>query len=128
MSGRLLLDTSAVVELFRNEAEAGRLVTAEGEAYVSVVVIGELLAGALRSERKEQNVAQVERLAAGPNVLECDADTARHYASIRHQLRLKGRPIPENDLWIAAAARQHQLTLVTRDAHFSEIEGLVVRS
>jgi tRNA(fMet)-specific endonuclease VapC len=126
MAGRLLLDTSAVVEIFRGEAEADRL--ADGEVFLSVVVIGELFVGALRSERKEQNLAQVERLASGPNVLECDANTARHYAAIRDKLRLKGRPIPENDMWIAASARQHDLTLVTRDAHFREIEGLSVRS
>jgi len=33
-------------------------------------------------------------------------------------LRSRGTPIPENDLWIAALAIQHDLTLVTRDSHF----------
>jgi tRNA(fMet)-specific endonuclease VapC len=87
--------------------------------------MGELLAGALRSDRKEKNVAQVDRLASG-GVIGCDADTARHYASIRDHLRLKGRPILENDMWIAATAMQHQLTLVTRDAHFGEVDGLAL--
>jgi predicted nucleic acid-binding protein len=36
----------------------------------------------------------------------------------------QGRPIPDNDIWIAAIARQHSLSLITRDAHFREIEGL----
>lgn len=124
MDGRLLLDTSAVVELFRGGKGTDRLIAAQDRSLVSVIVIGELLAGALRSDRKEQSLAQVEKLASGPDVVGCDADTVRHYASIRDQLRLKGRPIPENDMWIAATARQHQLTLVTRDAHFREIEGL----
>lgn len=78
MAGRLLLDTSAVVELFRGQEQVDRLAEGEIEAFVSVIVLGELIAGALRSERKEQNLAQVEKLAFGPNVLECDADTARH--------------------------------------------------
>jgi len=45
---------------------------------------------------------------------------------IKSQLRAKGQPIPENDIWIAATAKQPQLTLVTRDGHFQAIEGLVV--
>ncbi|HYX24501.1 MAG TPA: PIN domain-containing protein [Thermoanaerobaculia bacterium] len=39
-------------------------------------------------------------------------------------LRRKGRPIPENDLWIAASARRHGLTLASRDSHFEHVEGL----
>jgi tRNA(fMet)-specific endonuclease VapC len=128
MDGELLLDTSAFVELFRGGRGTDRLAGSNDRSLVSVIVIGELLAGALRSDpdRREKNVAQVERLAAGPDVIDCDAETARHYASIRDRLRLKGRPIPENDMWIAATALQHQLTLATRDAHFREVEGLVL--
>ncbi len=59
-------------------------------------------------------------------VLLCDVETARYYGDIKNQLRLKGRPLPENDIWIAAVALQHNLTLVTRDAHFQEIENLQV--
>jgi tRNA(fMet)-specific endonuclease VapC len=39
---------------------------------------------------------------------------------------VKGKPIPENDIWIAAIAEQHQLTLVTRDSHFQHVDGLVI--
>lgn len=124
MDGKLLLDTSAVIELFRGGPGTDRLLAAKDHSLVSVIVMGELLAGALRSDRPQQNVAQVERLVSGSDVIGCDADTARHYASIRDGLRLKGRPIPENDMWIAATARQHRLTVATRDAHFREVEGL----
>jgi len=44
---------------------------------------------------------------------------------LKSQLRTSGRPIPENDLWIAACAVQHDLVLVTRDAHFAELQGIV---
>jgi tRNA(fMet)-specific endonuclease VapC len=50
----------------------------------------------------------------------------QYYGAIKNHLRAKGRPIPENDIWIATAAKQHQLTLVTRDGHFQAIEGLLV--
>jgi tRNA(fMet)-specific endonuclease VapC len=59
-------------------------------------------------------------------VLACDAETAQHYGRIRNVLLAKGRPIPENDIWIAASARQHGLTLVTRDGHFGSVEDLIV--
>jgi len=56
----------------------------------------------------------------------CDIETATHYARIKNDLRLKGKPIPENDIWIAALALQHGLILATRDAHFGEVDGLTV--
>jgi tRNA(fMet)-specific endonuclease VapC len=61
-------------------------------------------------------------------VIPCDATTARHYARLRNRLRGKGRPIPENDLWIAATAIEHGLVLVSRDEHFAQVEGLLVES
>jgi tRNA(fMet)-specific endonuclease VapC len=51
-------------------------------------------------------------------------ETARQYGEVKNRLRLKGRPLPENDVWIAALALQHDLILVTRDAHFQEVENL----
>ena len=57
-------------------------------------------------------------------VLGCDAHTARHYGQIKDDLRRKGQPIPENDIWIAAIALRHGLTLVTRDVHLSKIDAL----
>jgi tRNA(fMet)-specific endonuclease VapC len=54
--------------------------------------------------------------------------TAKHYAQIRHVLRVKGRPIPENDIWIAAVAIQYGLILLTRDAHFQAVDGLSLKS
>ena len=54
----------------------------------------------------------------------CDAETAEYYVIIKNQLRLIGKPIPENDMWIAAVAVQHDLTLVTRDAQVANVENL----
>ena len=48
------------------------------------------------------------------------------YGVIKQALREKGRPIPENDIWIAAIAQQYGLTLVTRDDHFTAIDGLTL--
>jgi len=51
-------------------------------------------------------------------------DTAKLYGEIKNRLKVKGRPIPENDIWIAALAQQYSLTLASNDGHFSEIENL----
>lgn len=72
------------------------------------------------------NLARIDEFAAHNVVLGCNAETARHYGEIGNTLRLKGRPLPENDIWIAAIALQHDLTLVTRDTHFNEIDGFKV--
>ena len=52
------------------------------------------------------------------------AHTADHYALVCLGLRRKGQPIPTNDLWIAASALEHGAALLTRDAHFAQIDGL----
>jgi tRNA(fMet)-specific endonuclease VapC len=57
-------------------------------------------------------------------VLLCDVDVAWRYGEVKKLLRDKGRPIPENDIWIAAIALKHDLTLATRDVHFGEVTGL----
>ena len=59
-------------------------------------------------------------------VLPCDLETARHYGVIENALRAKGRPIPANDVWSAALAQHHELIVVTRDAHFGEVDSLPV--
>jgi len=71
-------------------------------------------------------LAQLTSFAATVQILPCDAETARLYGDVKHRLMAKGRPIPENDIWIAAIARQHGLAVATRDAHFQQIGGLSV--
>ena len=55
-------------------------------------------------------------------ILGTNVETALIYGEMKHSLRVKGRPLPENDIWIAAIALQYDLTLVTRDAHFQEVK------
>jgi len=70
------------------------------------------------------NVTLVEEFASSCTVIGTDAGTARSYGSLKAQLKGKGRPIPENDIWIAASALQHGLVLATSDSHFEYVEGL----
>jgi tRNA(fMet)-specific endonuclease VapC len=91
-------------------------------------VVGELYYGAQRSSRVEQNIAQIDRFRAANTILVCDGSTASVYGIVKNALREKGRPIPENDIWIAAIALQNGLILATRDAHFGEVDALQVET
>ncbi len=73
-----------------------------------------------------KNIDRINEFADSSSVLSCDTETSRQYGKIKNTLRLKGRPIPENDIWIAAIAEQHKLTLISRDEHFKEIDGLLI--
>lgn len=126
MSGKCLLDTNIVIALFANKTAVKDNLAKTDEVFVSSVVIGELCYGAHKSTRAKENLSRIDDFASSSLVLGCDTETARVYGGIKNSLRLKGRPLPENDIWIAAIAVQHNLTLVSRDAHFSEIENLEV--
>ena len=128
MSGTYLLDTNAVIAFLNGEEAIQTFIENADEIFVPSIVLGELYFGAQSSGRIEANLKAVEQFAADRIVLVCDGKTARQYGNVRYQLRLKGRPIPENDIWIAAIAMQHNLTLVTRDAHFREMDGLLAQS
>jgi len=126
MSGKVLLDTNIVIALFADETSVKENLSKIEEVFIPNVVIGELFYGAHKSARSKENIARIEDLASSSVILGCDTETARIYGEIKNALRIKGHPIPENDIWIAAIAVQHNLTLISRDAHFSEIEKLEV--
>ena len=88
------------------------------------VVLGELYYGAHKSGQTAENIRRVQEFAAASIVLMCDDVTALVYGRVKNELRRRGTPIPENDIWIAALALQHGLTLATRDQHFGAVGGL----
>src|SRR5690348_13723802 len=123
MAGRFLPDTNIVIALFAGETAVLDAFSHADEVFLSSVVLGELYYGARKSARAAENVARIDVFAASNVVLACDADTSRQYGVIKELLRAKGKMIPENDIWIAATALQHGLTLATRDAHFKGVDG-----
>ena len=124
MSGNsVALDTSVAIAVLAGQA--GALLSQSVEEFLlPVPVIGELQYGALNSKRSAENLVEVERLVARCRVLDITASTAAVYARLRLGLKEKGKPIPENDLWIAALCVEHQVPLATLDGHFEMIEGL----
>lgn len=124
---RVALDTNRIIDLFRGDAElAARLETAE-EIWIPIIVLGELKAGFLGGTQQRRNEGLMNRLLAKPTVgvLELARETAEHYARLFVQLKQAGTPVPDNDLWIAALALEHNLSLITRDRHFERIPQLM---
>ena len=123
-TGRYLLDTNIVIALFANEAAVQQRLAEANEVFVLSIVLGELSYGARKSARVTENLARIDDFVMSNTVLPCDTATAQQYGDIKNTLRAKGRPIPENDIWIAAIAMQYQLIVVARDEHFHEVDGL----
>ena len=127
MTGRFLTDTNIVIALFANDSTVQQHLRDAVEVFTPAIVLGELYYGAYKSSRVKENVSRINEFASQNAVLFCDAATAQWYGQIKDGLRKKGRPIPENDIWIAAIALQYDLILVTRDDHFQEIAGLQIQ-
>lgn len=128
MAGRVLLDANVAIALLDGQPTVEQAISEAGEVFLSSTVVGELFYGSLSSRRKDENLARLRSFVESIVTLPSDRDTAFIYGEIKSALRAKGRPIPDNDLWIAAIAKQHDLTLITRDKHFSEIVDLEVQS
>ncbi len=124
----LLLDTSAYSALGRGNAGVLASLQRAERIHVSPVVIGELLAGFKKGTTEARNRRAFDQFlsSASIHVLHVDAETAERYALALDGLRRQGKPIPSNDLWIAASALQHGLPVLTTDAHFRRVPGLLV--
>jgi tRNA(fMet)-specific endonuclease VapC len=123
-AGSVLLDTTVVVAYYRGD-ETLRFQFAESKImYVPWVVLGELHFGAQRAQRPQQQLANIRDLLTFAAVLFPDQSTTEHIGKSKAELARLGRPIPDNDLWIAAIARQHGLPVATRDEHFTYLPGL----
>ena len=117
---RVALDTNRLTDLLRGDmALAGMLGKCE-EVWVPLIVLGEMKAGFRGGNHQHRNEALLSRLIAKETVgvLLPGRETAEQYARLFAQLKRAGTPVPDNDLWIAALALEHDLVLVTRDAHF----------
>lgn len=122
---KYLLDTSIIIHSFKRIDIAKKL-DELSEIFVPVIVVGELYFGAERSTFTQQHMQQVLLFLQNCTVLTIDVATAEMYAAIKASLWKKGKPIPENDIWIAATAKQHNLPLYTTDKHFSEVEEITL--
>ncbi len=123
---KFLLDTNWIISFLNGRHAAVDLVKQlldQGLA-LSVISYGETYEGLLTSPSFQRTVLALDELASLTDVIRTDLTIAVQYAHLRSNLRSLGQLIPDNDLWIAAAALAHDLTLVTRDRHFERVPGL----
>lgn len=128
MAGELLFDTNAVSAWNERDRSIFAAVGPYAVAVLSVITVGEMEYGAARSAHVIANRETIQRTLATFRLLFLDSKTARMYGEIHSALRRKGRPIPRNDIWIAALAIQHDLPLLTRDRHFENVDGLQIKN
>lgn len=122
----ILLDTSVVIAYLRGKLDLRQKVAPEEPLFLPLVALGELYKGAIKSERPAENLAKISDLLAVLAVLNPDGRTAMKYAEATAALERAGKPIPENDVWIAAVALECDMPLATRDGHFAHVPGLTV--
>jgi tRNA(fMet)-specific endonuclease VapC len=124
---RVALDTNRLTDLFQGDTALAEWLGGCEEVWIPLVVLAEIKAGFLGGNQLHRNEILLRELLAKRTVavLLPDRETAEHYARLFVQLKRAGTPIPDNDLWIAALALQHDLALVTRDRHFQCIPQLL---
>ncbi|MFH2113069.1 MAG: type II toxin-antitoxin system VapC family toxin [Spirochaetota bacterium] len=124
---RCLLDTNAYSALIAGDERIADVLRDADAVLLSPVVIGELNDGFLGGTRNARNREILEGFRQKPRTVMVPIldETAEWFAEIKQMLRRKGRPIPINDVWIAASCMEHGARLVSLDTHFSNVEGLL---
>jgi tRNA(fMet)-specific endonuclease VapC len=117
-SKSLLLDTNIVIDLFRGKREIAEGIDKADLVFLPVFALGELYFGAENSDRSFHQMSFIKKFLEISTILNTSDQTALIYGRLKKYLKLKGTPIPENDIWIGALALEHALPLVTRDRHF----------
>ena len=123
---KVLLDTDAYSHLKRGHRRVAELVRRSQEIYFSAVVAGELLYGFRHGSRFEKNWHELQEFVVHPFVrfLPVTLVTSDRYSRIALGLRRKGKPIPSNDIWVAAHCMESGAELLSFDDHFGHIDGL----
>jgi predicted nucleic acid-binding protein len=119
-----VIDTNVITKMLINDQAAIDLLSKVKRAYVPVQVVGELFYGAEKSTRRQENMDLFENVLVDFEILPTSKSTAASYAIIKAKLVKAGYNIPDNDIWIAAAAHEHNLTVATFDNHFAFIQDI----
>ena len=120
----MILDTNALSAASDSDPAALALVSTAERLALPVIVIGEYRLGIAQSRHRREYEDWLREWISSVTILDIDEETTQHYAAIGLELKQSGRPIPANDLWIAALCRQHSLPLISRDRHFDAVKGL----
>ena len=120
----MILDTNALSALADRDPDLETRIHQAPRLLVTLISLGEFEYGICQSRKKAELRKWLEAFLKWTDVLSPNKDTLSHYAKIRIELKRAGTPIPANDCWIAALARQHKLPIVSRDRHFDQVSGI----
>ena len=120
----MILDTNALSAVADDDRDVIAILARAELLALPVIVLGEYRHGIARSRNRASYEKWLAGLLQDCMVLDVNEPTSHHYAEIVLKLNRAGKPIPTNDLWIAALCRQHSLPLLSRDRHFDGVEGI----
>ena len=120
----MILDTNALSAWADGHAAIEAPLRAADRLVVPSVVLGEYYFGIRQSRHRSRYQEWLARYLPLTEIAAVNAATADTYADIRLELKWLGAPIPSNDAWIAALARQHGLSVLSNDRHFDVVEGV----
>src|SRR5262245_18587238 len=115
MAGEVALDSTVAIRFLNGDAVIVTKVLSQPMIILPSPIVGELLFGAENSARPIENLSRYLQFIQGCRIVPMGQATAAYYSRTRHALKLKGRPIPENDIWIAAQCLEHDWILATHD-------------
>jgi tRNA(fMet)-specific endonuclease VapC len=126
---RVALDTNRLTDLFQGDLALAKWLGTCDEVWIPLFVLGEIKAGFQGGTQHSRNENLLREFLSKEtvSVLLPSRETAEQYARLFVQLKRAGTPVPDNDLWIAALALEHDLVLITRDKHFQHIPQLIRR-
>jgi tRNA(fMet)-specific endonuclease VapC len=120
----MILDTNALSAAADDDPAVVAILGRADMLAIPAIVLGEYRYGVARSHHRDAYEGWLTALLQDCLVLDVNEPTTHHYADIALELRRAGKPIPTNDLWIAALCRQHALPLLSRDRHFDLVAGI----
>ena len=120
----MLVDTNALSAAADDDPAVVSILARADQMTIPVIVLGEYRYGIAQSKNRARYESWLAGLLQDCFVLDINEPTTHHYAEITLELKRKGKPIPTNDLWIAALCRQHSLPLLSRDRHFDAVPGI----
>jgi len=119
----MILDTNALSAVADDDRDAIAFLARADQMAIPVIVLGEYRHGIAQSRHRASYENWLAGLLHDCLVLDIQEPTTHYYAEITLELKRKGKPIPTNDIWIAALCRQHSLPLLSRDRHFDLVAG-----
>lgn len=122
----LIIDTSAYTHFLNGSMGVKAYFTQTLRLYIPRIVLGEIYFGIFNGVRQADNLRNLQTLLASPRVADLDTSkqTAKIYGEIAAELRKSGTPIRQNDIWIAALAKEHGFPLLSFDSGFKHVMGL----